>query len=283
MDSNEVGLIKAGDLSKDASIFSGKGIVRILRRGNPHHNPIKELDEDYLYPGKENALLMTNRIVVKLGCKFSLELYPFDSQLCPIKLNKDIEQEPQFGLKWEQLPIMKKNIELMQFEIKDFYYNNTDLIQNDIKVYIKLQRKLSTHIFNTFIPTLCLVMIAYFTLFINQSHFKATIMVALTTMLVIYTLHQSISVTLPATAYLKMIDIWLFGGLSVPFIVIGILINLDYLIMRDTNAVIALQKEDENRWNSDCFIKTMRIVLPLTVGFLMILYWIIGLIYYFIY
>ena len=106
-------------------------------------------------------------------------------------------------------------------------------------------------------------------------------MVALTTMLVIYTLHQSISATLPATAYLKMIDIWLFGGLSVPFIVIGILINLDYLIMRETNAVIALQKEDENRWNSDCFIKTMRIVLPLTVGFLMTLYWIIGLIYYF--
>merc|ERR1712001_369264 len=68
LDSNEVGLIKAGDqISKDASIFSGIGTVRILRNGSPQHNPIKELDEDYLYPGKENALLMTNRIVVKLG------------------------------------------------------------------------------------------------------------------------------------------------------------------------------------------------------------------------
>ena len=106
-------------------------------------------------------------------------------------------------------------------------------------------------------------------------------MVALTTMLVIYTLHQSISANLPATAYLKMIDIWLFGGLIIPFIIIGILIILDYLVMRETNSVIELQKEDEKLWTPKYFIKTMRILLPLTVGILMGLYWIFGLIYYF--
>ena len=114
-----------------------------------------------------------------------------------------------------------------------------------------------------------------------KGHFEATIMIALTTMLVIYTLHQSISATLPATAYLKMIDIWLFGGLIVPFIIIGILIILDYLVMRETNAMIELQKDDENIWDSKCFVKTMRITLPVTAGFLMASYWIIGLTYYF--
>ena len=49
------------------------------------------------------------------------------------------------------------------------------------------------------------------TLFIDASHFEATIMVALTSMLVMYTLYQSISATLPQTAYLKMIDYWLLG------------------------------------------------------------------------
>ena len=283
LDSNQVGIIKAGDhVSKDVSQFSGKGTVRILRQGNYQHNPLKELDEDYLYPGKENALLMTNHMVVKLGCKFFLEMYPFDSQLCPIKLNKDIAQEPQFGLKWKKPPTMKSTIKLMQFDIiKDLHYNNTNEIQNEIRVYIKLKRKLASHIVNTYIPTLCLIMVAGFTLFINYNHFEATIMVALTTMLVIYTLHESISATLPATAYLKMIDIWLFGGLIVPFIIIGILIILDYLVMRETNSVIELQKEDEKLWTPKYFIKTMRILLPLTVGFLMGLYWIFGLIYYF--
>ena len=124
-------------------------------------------------------------------------------------------------------------------------------------------------------------MISAFTLYIDVSHFEATIMVALTAMLVIYTLHQSISANLPATAYLKLIDIWLFGGLIIPFIIIGILIILDYLVMRETNTVTELQKEDENRWKPKYFINIMRITLPLTVGFLMGLYWIFGLIYYF--
>ena len=124
-------------------------------------------------------------------------------------------------------------------------------------------------------------MIAGFTLFIDYSHFEATIMVALTTMLVIYTLHQSISATLPATAYLKMIDIWLFGGLIIPFIIIGILIILDYLVMRETNTVTEFVKENKSLWNPKYFIKIMRITLPLTVGLLMALYWLFGLIFYF--
>ena len=129
--------------------------------------------------------------------------------------------------------------------------------------------------------TLILVLIASFTLFIDYSHFEATIMVALTTMLVIYTLHQSISATLPATAYMKMIDVWLFGGLIVPFIIIGILILMDYLVLRETNKVMGLQEEVENSWNPKYFIKTMRITLSLLIGFAMGLYWIIGLTYYF--
>ena len=281
-DSNEVGIIRAGDqVSKDASKFSGKGTVKVLRHGNQQHNPLKEIDEDYLYPGKENPFLMTNRMVVKLGCKFSLETFPFDSQLCPIKLNKGMEQEPQFSLKWDKPPLMKSTIKLMQYNIKDLYFNNTNEIQNEITVNIKLQRKLSGHIFNIYIPTLCLVLIAWFTLFIDYSHFEATIMVALTTMLVIYTLHQSISATLPATAYLKMIDVWLFGGLIVPFIIIWILIILDYLVMKETNKVKDFQKKDENIWNPKYFIKVMRIIVSLAVGFSMGLYWIIGLTYYF--
>ena len=165
--------------------------------------------------------------------------------------------------------------------MNDLYYDNTNAIQNDIRVHIKLQRKLAGHIFNIYIPTLCLVIIAGFTLFIDYSHFDATIMVALTTMLVIYTLHQSISATLPATAYLKMIDVWLFGGLIVPFIIIGILIFMDYLVIRETNKIMELLKEDACNWNSKCFIKTMRIIISLTVGSLMASYWIIGLTYKF--
>ena len=173
------------------------------------------------------------------------------------------------------------NIDLTQYEVfPSLQYKDTISI-NRIDVNIRLQCKLSSHIFNTYIPTLCLVTITGFTLFIDTSHFEATIMVALTTMLVIYTLHQSITANLPMTAYLKMINIWLFGGLIVPFIISGILIFYDHLVLKEANQVVDMGMDKKSQWNSKLVKKSVQIILPLTVGILMGLYWIIGLKHYF--
>ena len=57
----------------------------------------------------------------------------------------------------------------------------------------------------------------------EMSHFSCIFLilfqVALTTLLVMYTLFQSISSTLPQTAYLKLIDYWLLFSLILPFII----------------------------------------------------------------
>lgn len=281
VDSNEIGVVEAGD-QVPTGVFTEKGTVTILRNGDHQNNALVELDEDYLYPGNENALLMTNHLVVRLGCRFELQLYPFDTQICPIKLIKKLKYESQFVLKWEKNPKINK-IELLQYEVWDnLQYNDTDSTQNEIEVYIRLQRKLWNHLISTYIPTLCLITITGLTLFINlETDFKTSITVALTSMLVMYTLHQSISRNLPTTDYMKMIDIWLFGGLIGPFIVIVILIIINNLIMRETNEVIDMRKEgSRNKWDSKCCLKAMQILFPLMIGIFVGIYWIIGLVVY---
>ena len=188
-----------------------------------------------------------------------------------------------FVMKWNDWPYLHK-IKTTEFEVLDnLMYNNTNTTQNEIIIYIKLRRKLSYHIFNTYVPSFCLAMIAGFTLFIDESHFEATIMVALTAMLVIYTLHQSISANLPQTSYIKMIDIWLFTGLITPFVIITILVIMDYLIIRETNQVTDMRTKGKckNKWNASTFLKCMQIILPITTGIFTIVYWIIGLLYYY--
>ena len=76
LNSDEIGVIIAGEQgsSGDLSKFSGKGSVSIRRDGNHQLNPLDELNEDYLYPGKDNPIIMTNSIVVRLGCKFHLKM-----------------------------------------------------------------------------------------------------------------------------------------------------------------------------------------------------------------
>ena len=261
--------------------FSTTGIIRVLRLGLPQRNSLDELEEDLIYPGNENPMVMTNYISVMLGCQFQLEMYPFDIQKCNVELIKTSRFDSSFVLKWEKPPEIW-DFELMKYYVmKDLEYVNTANASLDkIKVGMKLRRRLSSHIFNTYIPTLCLITIAGLTLFIDKSHFEASIMVALTTMLVTYTLYQSISADLPHTSYMKMIDIWLFFGLIMPFVICCILIVLDFMIMREINQVIDIQKR-KTKWNSKLFLRLMQILLPMITGILCLVYWLIGIRNYF--
>ena len=117
------------------------------------------------------------------------------------------------------------------------------------------------------------------TLFIDVSHFEATIMVALTSMLVMYTLYQSISATLPKTAYLKMIDYWLLGGLIIPFIVFNVLIIIDILITKSDSSDQVITKEGLKNINMKAkkALNYCRIFIPLITFLIVLLFWGIAL------
>ena len=197
--------------------------------------------------------------------------YPFDTQKCPIK----VSSIGKFSIKWYQPPIIDEII-LTQYNARQYleYDNET------AEVKITLCRKLSYHIVNTYIPTFCLILIAGFTLFIDFSHFEVSIMIALTSMLVTYTLYQSISDHLPNTSYMKMIDVWLFGGLIFPFFIITILVIMDSLVIKEKNQIIDMRK-DGKMLKSTLFMRLMKFII-LTIGTtLSIIYWVVGLHHYY--
>ena len=181
---------------------------------------------------------------------------------------------------WGDSPRIKE-IDTTQYNVHQYLeYNGTTSPKIVIGVKIILCRKLSYHIFNTFIPTLVLTMIAGLTLFIDFSHFEVSIMIALTSMLVSYTLYQSISSYLPHTSYMKMIDIWLFGGLIFPFFIIAILIIMDFLVIRDINQVNDMRNEGE-MLKSTMFMRSMQVMLFTIGSILCIIYWFVGLHHYY--
>ena len=160
--------------------------------------------------------------------------------------------------------------------LKHVEYNNDTLPKLINGVEIILCRKLSYHIVETYIPTFALIMIAGYTLFIDFRHFEVTIMIALTSMLVLYTLYQSISQHLPHTSYMKMIDIWLLGGLIFPFIIITILVIMDLLVTNEKNQVIDMKKEGK-MLKSSMFMRLMQVMLLSIGSTLCVIYWIFGL------
>ena len=263
--------------SKGTYIKAEDGTVLVKKNGSKQLNELSELDEDYLYSGNENPISMVTYTHVKLDCTFDLTMYPFDSQRCPIKLAIPHHFYGQFVMNWENAPTIR-HMELNEYEnLNELGYDDTNTSMTVVKVEIILCRKISYQIVNIYIPTLCIMMISVFTLYIDFSHFEATIMVALTSMLVMHTLYQGTSQYLPHTSYMKMIDVWLFGGLILPFLSITILIMMDYLVNNEANQVIDMKKEKKIRFNSKLFIKSMQIFLPIFSGTFCIIYWIIGL------
>ena len=81
------------------------------------------------------------------------------------------------------------------------------------------RRKIMYHMANTFLPTISLLVIVEFTLFFDHSNEGMAVTLSLTVMLVMYTLYQSISQTIPKTAYMKLVDYWLIFCLLVPFVI----------------------------------------------------------------
>ena len=105
---------------------------------------------------------------------------------------------------------------MVQFEVKSI-----EMISKDphfLVVEIVLKRMFKYHLAATYVPSALLIIITTITLFVDEKHYGATIMVHLTTMLVMFTLYQSVSDSMPKTANLKLIDIWLLYGIIVPFV-----------------------------------------------------------------
>ena len=206
--------------------------------------------------------------------------YPFDTQKCPIKVQRADDHHNQFVMRWGSgyAPNISK-ILLTQYDVHQILEYDNDTSKIIAGVEITLCRKLSFHIINIYIPTLVLIIIAGFTLFIDFSHFEVLIMIALTSMLVTYTWYQSISAYLPATSYMKMIDIWLFGGMIFPFFIITILVIMDFLVTNEKDLVIDMKKEGKTL-KSTMFMRSMKFIILMIGTTLSIIYWVLGLYHY---
>ena len=68
-----------------------------------------------------------------------------------------------------------------------------------------------------YLPTILILIIVYTTNFFKDFFFEAVVTVNLTSLLVLTTLFISVSQSLPPTAYIKMIDVWLIFAQLIPF------------------------------------------------------------------
>lgn len=151
---------------------------------------------------------------------------------------------------------------------------------SNAEVSITFQRKIMYHITNTYLPTLSLLVIVESTLFIDDSRLDVAVSLSLTTMLVVYTFYQSISLTIPKTTYLKFIDYWLIFCLLVPFVIF--LIETAWYLDEsrlekfkqghDVSLAWAEEEKGNKHYKKYFYRKTVKVLVPLITLFLTCIY-----------
>ncbi|XP_042242035.1 gamma-aminobutyric acid receptor subunit beta-like, partial [Homarus americanus] len=172
------------------------------------------------YPGSHNPLTQTRQYTGKFICAFELYAYPFDVQLCSINIRLPQAYEDYVQFSDTQRSVLYAGPK----ELSSYIIYNVRL--GEVKdggwltVEFELHRRQGVIVLATFLPSVLLLLVSWATLFIKLEALNVRAIMSLTTLLVLYTLFSNTSRTLPATATIKLIDVWFL------FIIVLLFINI---------------------------------------------------------
>ena len=226
------------------TMVDSKARLLVKKEGNYTLSSVHEMEETAYYKGSENTIQYSRDFFHQFKCHFELQNYPFDTQICTFLLKRPNKVEKFVKFVPDKLGYSGP-LKMAEFSVIAWTMTaETESKDVDIKVKIILKRRVSQHLLSTYLPSLCILTIAQVciachqlcedfylqvTLFFKKEHFKTAIPLAITSMLVMYTLKGSITSKLPATSYIKFVDIWLLYGLLVPFFILLLLVLIEHL------------------------------------------------------
>ena len=203
--------------------------ITVTREANFTRADLDELDESEIFKGAENRLTMRQTYTHRFQCNYLLSRYPFDTQVCTIKMNVGSLDDETVTLIPSKL-VMEQEEDMTIFHIIDrqLVYRNVSQPRDGVFMFIVLKRKITSEMMTTYFPTIMLTAITFATTFFKPYFFEAALTVNLTTMLVMTTIFISKMDGLPPTSAIKMIDIWLIMCQLVPFSEVVLLTAIEY-------------------------------------------------------
>ena len=121
---------------------------------------------------------------------------------------------------------MNETMDMTLFVIQK--WSLTSIESGGVQMTIVLKRKIMNEMMTTYLPSVLLMLTTYATTFFKPYFFEAALSVNLTTMLVMTTIFMTVMQMLPATAYIKMIDVFLIFGQLYPFSEVVLLTIMEY-------------------------------------------------------
>ena len=145
---------------------------------------------------------------------------------------------------------MEEELELTMYIIQKWLLVRDEDDQSglaSVKFIVVLERRIMSELLGTYLPTFLLLGITFCTTFFKAEYFEAALTVNLTNMLVLTTIFISVMQTLPKTAYVKHIDLWLIFCQMIPFIEVILITAAETLREPDENGMIPFNHHGTTR------------------------------------
>ena len=213
--------------------------LTLTREGEYVTSTPDRVEEINIFEGQFNRITFEQIYTKEFKCVYELALYPFDTQVCTVNLIVRKLETSIMSILPSRL-VMESETVLTQYIIKNWtltYINMTDQDEG-IKMELVLKRRIMNALMTIYLPTILVLTIVYASNFFKPFFFEAVVSVNLTSLLVLTTLFISVSGSLPKTAYIKLVDVWLIFSQLVPWIEVLLHTAIDLLRVED---------EDEGR------------------------------------
>ncbi|KAH8273285.1 hypothetical protein KR018_004825, partial [Drosophila ironensis] len=165
--------------------------------------------------GGDGAVTYGMRFTTTLACMMDLHYYPLDSQNCTVEIESYGYTVSDVVMYWKPTPVRGvEDAELPQFTIIGYETNDrkerlaTGVYQR-LSLSFKLQRNIGYFVFQTYLPSILIVMLSWVSFWINHEATSARVALGITTVLTMTTISTGVRSSLPRISYVKAIDIYL--------------------------------------------------------------------------
>ena len=145
---------------KSETKIDKKAKIVVEKKGKFMLSPTHDMEELAYYKGSENPLRYWRDIFLRFNCQFDLKSYPFDSQVCTILMTMP-------GKEYQFMKFIPKYLDYSgPHGLAEFFITGIDMIaakdteEYNVKVRIFLKRRIAKHIQSTYLPSICILIIA---------------------------------------------------------------------------------------------------------------------------
>ncbi|XP_063600302.1 uncharacterized protein LOC134776481 [Penaeus indicus] len=227
-----------GDRNTASDVQERWATLSVRRYTMPLDDNDEEEFESEVFEGEGNSLLQVQKLTVTTPCQFYLEKFPFDQQHCSMGLKMSGITKDYIALNYRKDSItFSGRRRMLEYVLVKETIDNGDVGNySGVEVQLYLRNLSNFYITSTYVPTFIIVVIGYLVFFFPITNFNERIMVGLTGLLVEATFFSQVNSSIPHTAYMKLVDIWMVFCILTLFQVVVSVVVLHWILEESSRA-----------------------------------------------